>query len=408
MCSLAALAGCGAESPPANAAEGDLIAADGFEVHVFHPGVGKARHLTVRDNGDVLVALRNGEVVALRDEDGDGASDQEERRELPIHTAIEVRGDHLYFADTVSVSRVALDEGLAPTGEVETVVSDFPDQNQHAAKTIAFDADGGLYVNSGAPSNACQKAMRSPGSPGLDPCPQLERQGGVWRFDAETLGQTQTQDGALYVTGVRHGLALEWNEDTNALYVTPHGRDQLDTLWPDDFTAEDNAEGPAEEFHKAAEGDHLGWPFTYYDPRRSERMLAPEYGGDGETPAEDGLYNDPLYAFPGHWAPNDMIFFEGEGAPEAYRGGALIAFHGSWNRAPLPQDGFRVSFLPLEDGVPSGPSKDFLNGFAGVDPISGPGQARYRPTGLAQGPDGAVYVADSVEGRIWKVTYAGE
>jgi len=374
---------------------------------VFHEGVAGARHLVVRDNGDVFVALRDGAVAALRDEDGDGRADRTERVRLPVQTGIDIRGDWLYVSDTVSVSRVRLGETLAPAGETETVISGFLRQNQHAAKPIAFDDAGGLYVTVGAPSNGCQKAMRSPGSPGLDPCPQLERQAGVWRFDADRIGQTQQRDGTRHVTGSRHAMAVAWNAGAGALYVTPHGRDQLDTLWPEHFTAEDNAEGPAEEFHRVEAGADLGWPFTYYDPRIRRRMQAPEYGGDGETPAT-GDFQGPLYAFPGHWAPNDMIFYDGGQFPERYHGGAFIAFHGSWNRAPLPQAGYRVSFLPMKDGAPSGPAEDFLTGFPGVDPVTGPGQARYRPTGLAEGPDGALYVADSVRGRIWKVRWAGE
>jgi len=113
----------------------------------------------------------------------------------------------------------------------------------------------------------------------------------------------------------------------------------------------------------------------------------------------------PVAAFPAHWAPNDMLIYEGSQFPSAYKDGAFIAFHGSWNRAPEPQGGYNVVFQPLTDGKPSGPFVVFADGFAGA--IKQPGQAAHRPTGLAVGPDGALYIADDQGGRIWRVTFQG-
>ncbi|MEM6850883.1 MAG: PQQ-dependent sugar dehydrogenase [Pseudomonadota bacterium] len=398
------MAVCGAVSAPAFA-EPEITVPDGFSIDIFHEGVGRARHLAVRENGDVFVGLRSGRLIALRDADKDGAADEVQRRRAPIHTGAEIYEGFLYVSDARRVSRIALGDDLMPDGPFETMVSGFPTQTQHEVKPFAFDGAGGLYVNVGAPSNACQEEMRTPGSPGLTPCPQLARQAGVWRFSATTPGQTQA-DGERFATGSRNSLAIAWHAERGALYAVPHGRDQLDTLWPEHFSAEDNAEAPGGEVHLVREGAHLGWPFTYYDPRKNQRMLAPEYGGDGDTPADAGAYAEPIYVFPGHWAPNDMEIYLGDQFPERYRGGAFIAFHGSWNRAPLPQEGYRVSFLPLgEDGA--GPSEDFATGFSGDKPILSPSAAPYRPTGLAIGPDGALFIADSVDGRIWKVTYEG-
>jgi glucose/arabinose dehydrogenase len=108
---------------------------------------------------------------------------------------------------------------------------------------------------------------------------------------------------------------------------------------------------------------------------------------------------------PGHWAPDDLKIYTGKSFPAAYQGGAFIAFHGSWNRAPAPQDGFNVVFQPLRNGAASGQWVVFADGFAGPDKARG--RAAHRPTGLAIGPDGALFVSDDSKGRIWKITYHG-
>ena len=135
-------------------------------------------------------------------------------------------------------------------------------------------------------------------------------------------------------------------------------------------------------------------------------MVAPEYGGDGETRAEEGRYAEPLLGFPAHWSPNDLIFYTGSSFPEQYRGGAFIAFHGSWNRAPLPQAGFNVVFVPFERGEPAENYQTFGEGFAGSDAPASSNAAEYRPMGLAEGPTGELFIADSAKGRIWRVTYS--
>ncbi len=393
------------DAPAQPPADPDLVSPPGFHAAVFHEGVGAgARHLVVRDNGDVLVALRSGSLVALRDADGDGRAERSERRTLPITTGLALHDGHLYFSDDVSVHRLPLGDALLPAGEPELVVGGFPQQGSHAAKTLAFDAAGNLYVNVGAPSNACQAESRTPGSPGQQPCPQLERQAAIWKFPAGATGLDQS-DGERYVTGTRNVIAMDWHAGAGALYFAMHGRDQLNTLWPEYFDDEDNAEMPAEEFHRAEAGADYGWPYTFYDPRSGRRLMAPEYGGDGEQTAPEGRYREPLHAFPAHWAPNDLAFYDGGMFPQRYRGGAFIAWRGSWNRAPLPQAGYRVTFLPFADGAPAGAPEDFLTGFMGADEIAQPSAARYRPMGLAVGPDGALFVGETESGRIWRVSY---
>jgi glucose/arabinose dehydrogenase len=295
-----------------------------------------------------------------------------------------------------------------PAEPYELIVGGFQPERQHAAKPFAFDGAGSIYVTSGAPSNACQVEDRTEGSPGQDPCPLLERFAGIWQFGADQTGQDQMADGSRYATGIRHAVAVAWNPGVNELFVVQHGRDVLHGNWPDLYTVEQNAELPAEEFMLVREGSDFGWPYCYYDPIQNRRVLAPEYGGDGGNEVgRCAEMDEPVLGLPAHYAPNDLLFYQGDQFPERYRNGAFIAFHGSWNRAPLQQEGFNVVFIPMSGASPSGEWTVFADGFAGAETIAGAGDARHRPTGLAVGPDGSLYVADSVRGRIWRVLYRG-
>jgi glucose/arabinose dehydrogenase len=347
--------------------------------------------------------------VGLRDTDGDGRTDQQEWFNNTFGTGIAIRGDYLYYSTHVSVHRYKLTPGqLKPEGAAETIIEGFPEQRSHRPKSFAFDDSGHMYVNVGAPSNACQEKSRSKGSPGMRPCPQLQRQASIWRFDAEKAGQTQQNDGHQYVKGIRVGVALAWSPESKAIYMVQHGRDQLNTLWPDYYDDKDNAELPSEEFFRLEDGANFGWPYCYHDRFQGKKLLAPEYGGDGKKVGECSQYGLPILAFPGHWAPNDLVFYTGEQFPEKYKNGAFVAFHGSWNRAPLPQGGYNVVFVAMKDGRPVSQEWEVLaDGFAGRSPLERPRDAQFRPTGLAQGPDGSLYLSETEEGRIWRIVYKG-
>jgi hypothetical protein len=203
-------------------------------------------------------------------------------------------------------------------------------------------------------------------------------------FDGNKLNQAPA-DGRRFATGMRNAVALEWNSSQNALYSVIHGRDSIDTLFPALYNAQDNATRQAEEFHKIVDGGDYGWPYTFFDTKLGKRVVAPEYGGDAKKSPESGKYPDPLVAFPAHWAPNDLLFYSGKNFPAQYQDGAFIAFHGSWNRAPEPQAGYKVVFQPMKDGKPSGEYQVFADGFAGDMADNSPRNARYRPVGLAVG-----------------------
>ena len=387
-----------------------LILPDGFNALVVAEEIGQARQIAVNDNGDMYVILRkpnnNGSIVALRDTTSDGKADIIQYFGEYAGRGLEIYQDYLYFATDTSVYRTKLTTGeLVPQGEPELVVGNFIDQGQHAAKPMAFDNTGNMYVTIGAPANACQQQIRTQGSPGQDPCPLLDKHAGIWQYSATELNQHAYEDGNRYATGIRHAVAIGWNDHLNQLFAVQHGRDQLNTLFPEHYDEEDNANLPAEEFLQIDEGDDFGWPYCYYDGINNVKELAPEYGGDGEVTGRCEQFKDPEYAFPAHIAPNDLLFYSDQQFPEEYQNGVFVAFHGSWNRAPLPQEGYNVSFLAYENDQWAGQHEVFAGGFANEDTIQSPGDADYRPCGITTGPDGSLYVVESKQGKIWRIFY---
>lgn len=392
--------------------QGGLNLAPGMQAYVIAEDIGKGRHLAVNEQGDIYLKLREphekGGIVALRDTDGDGRADEIEYFGDYGGTGMAFYNGFLYASNDSTVFRYSFEgTSLLPINATspDTIVSGFNSQTSHASKSITFDDEGNLYVNVGAPSNACQQEDRTQGSPAMDPCPLLELHGGVWRFDAERTGQTQMDDGHRFSTGIRNAVALGFNPSDGHVYAVQHGRDMLNGLFPDLYDEKENAETPAEEMFKLTDGANFGWPYCYYDPSQNKKILAPEYGGDRQKVGQCEDMEQPVMTFPAHWAPNDVLFYTGDQFPEQYRGSALVAFHGSWNRAPLEQKGYFVAFVPFENGKPTGTHEALAEGFAGVSKIESPGDAAHRPTGLAQAPDGTIIVSDSNTGKLWRIFY---
>ncbi len=382
--------------PPCDRDNGGLTLPPGFCALVVADRVGQPRHLVVAPNGDVFVAMLDGGVLALRDTTGDGKADVVRHFGSGGGTGIALGPDALFFATSTTVYRYSLPAGsLVPVGPPTVVVADLP-IGGHAARNLALTPDGTLYVNVGSGSNSCQQHDRDAGSRGWDPCPELSVRAGIWRFSANGVAQHQTL-ATRYATGIRNAVALAWDPLDGHLYAVPHGRDQLGQHWPNLFTLAQSAEKPSEEFVEIERGDDFGWPYCYHDPELGHLALAPEYGGDGRTVGRCADKKEPLLAFPAHWAPDGLLFYSGTQFPAAYRGGAFVVFHGSWNRAPFPQQGFRVVFVPFAGGRPAGAFSTFADGF----------QPGHRPVGVAQGPDGSLYVTDDAQGRIWRIVYRG-
>jgi glucose/arabinose dehydrogenase len=402
-----------AAPPPCAPDNGGLTLPAGFCATLFADSLVAPRHMVVAPNGDVIVAIRStrgaqaavpGGVAVLRDADGDGRAEQRSRFGEFSASEVQLLGNTLYTENGGAILRYRWRGGaMHPEGEPDTIVGGLPSRGSHTAKTFVIHK-GQLYVNHGSATNSCQEKDRIKESKGLDPCPELAERAGIWRYSAERKGQT-LQKGEHFAKGIRNAVAIAVEPQSNELYVVQHGRDNLADNWPQFFTNEKSAETPAEELLHVTRGADFGWPYCYYDPELKKRVLAPEYGGDGKTVGRCEGKQGNVGFFPGHWAPNGLLFYTGKMLPKRYANGAFIVFHGSWNRAPLPQEGFKVVFQPMSKGRASGDHEVFIDGFVGPD--GKPTELGGRPMGLTQGRNGELYLSDDSKGRIWKITYTG-
>jgi glucose/arabinose dehydrogenase len=406
-----------AAHPQCDEGNGGITLPPGFCAAVFADEVGVARHLVVTPIGDLYVALENaarssansthikgeigrGGIIALRDTNRDGRADVRMRIVDATHSGIALRGEWLYTSSPTSVTRYRLEPGkLAPIGPPDTVVTGFPDGG-HSSRSLAFDDAGNLFVNVGSDSNACWEFGRA-----QDPCLELEERAGIWRFP-DRVHQT-VDETHRFATGIRNAVGLAWHPAQKALYATQHGRDGLHNSYPKLYTVEKSDDTPSEELLKVSAGDDYGWPYCYHDRVLGRLVLAPEYGGDATKAGRCADKKLPVAAFPGHWGPDGLLFYQGSQFPARYREGVFLTFHGSWNRNG-PQDGYKVVFLPFVNGGPRARDigETFADGFAGRSKY--PSGAKYRPVGLAEGPDGSVYLTDDQRGRVWKILYVGK
>ncbi len=426
---LAALArpasGQEAQKPPAgcDAGNGGITLSPGFCASVFADKIGHARHMAVAPDGTVYVNTWSGRyygyqrppaggfLVALRDTKRSGQADEIVRFGPTMKdgdaggTGIALYNGALYAEANDRIDRYAFRDGeIVPSQEPQVIVSGLPLTGDHPMHPFLIDSQGKLYADLGSATNSCQQRNRVAQSPGIDACIELETRAGTWVYDAKKTGQ-RFSPAERFVTGLRNGEGFAF-DSSGRLFATQHGRDQLGQNWPKLYTIQQNANEPAEELVQLEQGADYGWPYCYFDSSLNKLVLAPEYGGDGKKVGLCAEKREPIATFPAHWAPNDLAIYNGDRLPEPYRGGAFIAFHGSWNRAPLPQGGYNVVFQPLADGKPSGKFVVFADGFAGA--VKGPGQAAHRPSGLAFGPDGTLYISDDQNGRIWRIAYSGE
>jgi glucose/arabinose dehydrogenase len=348
-----------------------------------------------------------GGILALRDIDGDGRPDEQQLFGPTGGNGIAWSDGDLFFSPNDRVLRYHLaGKELVPKHGPTTIVSGLPANGDHPRKTVVPDGEGNIYVNFGSASNACQVANREPFSPGVDPCPELPIRAGVWLFDAKKADQTQA-DGIHFATELRNMNALAINPADSLLYGAQNGRDQLFENWPSLYDERDDALLPAEELFVIEAGRAYGWPYCYYDPVADEKVLAPEYGGDGVEVGRCADRELPIDVYPAHWAPLSMLFYTGSQFPKKYAGGLFIAFHGSrFDPSQQPAGpGYQVTFTRFNKDGPHGKFETFADGFAGADPT--PSGAAHRPVGLAQAPDGSIYVTDDKAGWIWRIFFVG-
>jgi glucose/arabinose dehydrogenase len=383
---------------PCAPGNGGLVLPDGLCATLVAEGLEGPRQLTVSPEGIVYAALGSARgtygVIALRDTTADGVADERNAWGAAGANDVELRDGWLYLAYKDRVLRWRLDAGgMRPVGDAETVVAGLPGDKSHGAKSILFGRGDTMFVNIGAPSNSCQREDRVSGNPGQLPCPELETRAGIWTFSASRTNQ-QAADGVRYATGLRNAMGLDIEPGTQALFATSHGRDQLTQNWG--FSDEYGAENPGEELLLVTRNSDFGWPYCYFSRELGRKVLAPEYGGDGRKIGRCESVGPAASVYPGHWAPMAIAFARGDALGAEYAEGAFIAFHGSWNRAPLPQAGYRVVFQPFRQGKPAGEPRTVASGAEG--------ETSLRAAGVALGPDGALYISADRNGRIWKVT----
>ncbi len=412
------------ELPASDADNGGLILPGGFEALVVIDSAGPTRHIAVNENGDIYAKLRfsrdkQGGTIGMRDLNGDGKidslvrfGDYEDVGGSAV--GVTIHNGYLYTSTVRQVLRNKLSSGeLVPSSRTEVILTDTnPNvaRNWHTTKPAAFDGQGNMYIPFGSPSDAGQDIeiygpTGIPEGKGLDPSPEREMNAGIWKFDANKEGQVQT-DGTKFATGLRSIVGMTWSPLDDQLYAVVNGIDNFHTLYPKLYSSWQAAVLPSETLVKVTEGADFGWPYAYYDHLQGKNVLSPAYGGDGKIVGRAAEFDKPVIGFPGHWAPMELLFYQGSQFPERYKKGVFVAFHGSTDRSPYPQAGYIVCFVPLIDGVP-GDWEVFADGFAGVDTVENTGDALYRPMGLAEGPDGSLYISDSNKGKIWRVMYKG-
>lgn len=250
----------------------------GFKGTIVADNLGKSRHIAVTKQGNVYVKLDRpsdkGGVLYLEDKNKDGKADKISGFGDYGGTGISIKDNYLYASSNKEVFRYILNDKGEVTNQKspEKIVKGLVARRQHESKSITLDNNGNIYVNIGAPSNACQEKDRVNGSQGIKPCPILDSAGGIWQFKSDKTDQSYAE-GVRYATGLRNVVGLDWNNQNNQLYVMQHGRDQLFQLYPNLYSEKQSAELPAETMYAINKGDDAGWPYVYYDQFQSKKKL---------------------------------------------------------------------------------------------------------------------------------------
>ena len=403
---------------------GGITLPPGFCASVFADNLGNVRHAIVGADGTLYVNVWSGRyyagqpvpadgfLLALRDGDHDGKAEtivrygETKAQGSTGGSGIARYKNYVYAEASDKIVRYTIPAGQfapAPGAAPDVIISGLPTTGDHNMHPFVIDKAGNLFLDSGSATNACQPQNRKAEIPGASPCVELETRGGIWKYDANKLGQAFSPK-ERYASGLRNAEGLAF-DSSGRFFATMHGRDQLIQNWgklyPD---VTHTVELPSEEMMEIKAGAKYGWPECYYDGFQKKLVLAPEYGGDGgKAVGVCATMSAPVAAFPAHWAPNDLEFYTGKSFPKPYQGGAFITFHGSWNRSPGPQDGFNVAFQPMRNGKAAGDLIVFADGFAGGNTA----KAVWRPMAVAEAPDGSLFITDDNKGRIWRVTYTG-
>jgi len=345
--------------PQADALGTRIRAADGYAVSLYAE-VPKARFLRPTAEGDLLVSVpREGSIVRLRrDANGDGLPDGQETllAGLDKPHGMELHEGLLYIGEGSAVARVRYDGASGTTtGAVERIVTGLPAGGNHWTRTVRVGPDGRLYVTVGSSCNVCIE--------------QDERRAAMLRFRLDG-GEPE-----VYARGLRNAVGFDWQPATGELYATDNGRDLL------------GDDEPPCELNRVVAGGDYGWPVA-----NGDRRLDPDFGAGNEARAAESL--PPAHGFGPHNAPLGIVFLRSARQPETFRGRALVALHGSWNRTR--KDGYKVVSLAFgPDGAIR--EEDFLSGFLLDEDVIG------RPVDVAEAADGTIFVSDDYAGAIYRV-----
>ncbi len=357
--------GRGIAAPPDSAFGTRLRVPDGFSINLYADDLPGARMLRFTPTGDLLVSLPpSGHVVLLeRDANGDGRPDGRrvllDGLELPH--GLDLHDGWLYVAETGAIARVRFDAATrAVQGEPERVVTDLPTGGRHWTRTLGFGPEGWMYVSIGSSCNVCEEADR--------------RRAAIVRYRPDGSGEE------IYATGLRNSVGFAWRPRTGELFATDNGRDLLG----DDF--------PPCELNLISQGAFYGWPYA-----NGDNVPDPDFAAGNEARIRTAV--PPAHGFRAHNAPLGMAFVRGDRVPPEYRGAALVALHGSWNRTH--KDGYKVVSLHWgRDGRIE--ERDFAVGFELDEDVIG------RPVDVTEGPDGAFYVSDDYAGSVYRIAYEKE
>lgn len=344
---------------------------EGFAVNVFAEGLGKPRMLAVAPDGGVYVTRRKpGDVVALRDADGDGRADTVRTvvKNMPQVHGIAIHGQRLFLADVRHVYAAEIQENGA-VSEPERIISGLPPGGRHPNRTLAVGPDDKLYITVGSTCNACLEE---------DP-----RSASV--LQANLDGSQAT----IFAQGLRNTLGLDWRPTSGELWGMDNGTD-----WLGDTE-------PTEELNKLIKGQHYGWPFAYDNNQLIELQNYPEAFDPQAWAAKS---TPSVLGYAPHSAPLQLVFYTGSQFPEEYRRDAFVCLHGSWNRRPPV--GYEIARILFdEQGAPTA-IQPFLTGFL-LPPASDEQEWTYfgRPAGIAVATDGALLFSDDENGVIYRVAY---
>jgi glucose/arabinose dehydrogenase len=339
----------------------------GFNVEEYAGGFDAPRFMLLAPGGEILLSdSAAGSVYALTDKNK--AYKNPERKKLlegldrPYGLAL--WKDYLYVGERTSVKRYKYDAKALTATAGEEIVSLKEFQPGHWTRSLLFDGKGDkLYVGVGSGSNVDtgENPMRA----------------AINRFNPDGSGHE------IFASGTRNPIGLHWYPGTDTLWAAVQERDALgDNLVPDFFT-------------HIQQGGFYGWPYSYAGPHEEPRHK-------GENPELVAKTIVPDILLQSHVAVLDFAFYTGTQFPKEYQGGAFLALHGSWNRAQ--RVGYRVAFVPFENGKPSGAVRDFLTGWL-ISPDSK--EVWGRPVAVLQLQDGSILVTDDGGKKIWRITYKG-